>query len=473
MSNFPSRAVPVPAGRLSRATRLGTMALGVAGNVALRGAAQLGRGVRPTVQELLLTPANLHRITRELARMRGAAMKLGQLLSMDSSELLPPEMAEIMARLRGDADFMPPAQLKSVLTDAWGPDWLRRFKSFGVRPIAAASIGQVHRAVLRDGRDIAVKVQYPGISRSIDSDVTNVGTLLKMSGLLPRGFELDPYLTEARAQLHEETDYRAEATHLKRFDGLLAGDPRFALPEVVDDLTTNRVLTMTFQSGMPIEAASDLAQAERDRIMHNLLDLVLCELFTFGFMQTDPNFANYRYDAATGRIALLDFGAARVIGPTLAEQYRSLMRAGLTHDRAALSQGIRTLGLINEDTAQAHAHAIFGMVTEVFNTVTGREFYDFADTALSDDLQRRSMALAADGFVPPPLPIDILFVQRKFAGTFLLAARLKARVNVRGLLDEHLQPSTTASTRPHPHPAPRPSQPRRRSAPSSRKVPGI
>ena len=171
---------------------MGTMAAGVAGNMALNGLAQLGRGERPTARDLLMTPRNIQRVADELAKMRGAAMKVGQLLSMDTGDVLPPELADIMARLRADADFMPPRQLKQVLNAELGESWLKRFAGFDVHPIAAASIGQVHRANLKDGQELAIKVQYPGIARSIDSDVANVGRLIKLAGVMPPGFDLTP-----------------------------------------------------------------------------------------------------------------------------------------------------------------------------------------------------------------------------------------------------------------------------------------
>jgi len=210
-----------------------------------------------------------------------------------------------MARLRDDAHFMPPAQLKTVLSTEWQPNWLKGFKRFNVRPIAAASIGQVHRAQLKDGRDLAIKVQYPGVAKSIDSDVANVGALMRMSGLLPKGFELTPYLDEARKQLHEETDYIREAQQLSRFAKLLQDRPEFELPDWVEDWSTSNILAMTFVAGDAIESTVDLPQDRRDWIAETLIDLTLTELFEFGAMQTDPNFANYRYNRDTGQIVLL------------------------------------------------------------------------------------------------------------------------------------------------------------------------
>lgn len=431
------RAVAVPEGRILRATRLGGVAAGVAGNVATRGLMELGRGRRPVLRDLLLTPTNLHRITDELARMRGAAMKLGQLVSMDAGDILPPELAQIMSRLRAEADFMPPAQLRDVLNANWGKDWQRAFRRFDVRPIAAASIGQVHRALLRDGRDVAIKVQYPGVSRSIDSDVANVASLIKLSGLLPKGFELAPYIEETRKQLHAETDYVAEGGHLEQFSQLLKDAP-FDLPVLHADWTTPHVLTMSFVESVPLDGARDEDQATRNRLVIDLITLTLREMFEFGVMQTDPNFANFRFNPVSGQIVLLDFGATRLLDPDITQTYARLLRAGLDDDMEMVEAQMRSLGLIAQDTAEEYLHQIKGMADIAFDALRKADLYDFNDQTVSQTLQARGMALAESGFVPPPVPIDVLFLQRKLAGVFLIATQLSARLDLRGLIEAQL-----------------------------------
>ncbi len=429
-----ARALAVPSSRLSRFSRLGSLTAGVAGNMAFNGLAQLAQGRKPAMRDLLVTPQNISRITEKLAQMRGAAMKIGQLVSMDTGEFLPPEMAQIMARLRDDAHIMPPAQLKQVLNANWPNGWLSAFRKFDVRPIAAASIGQVHRAQLKDGTDLAIKVQYPGVAKSIDSDVANVGVLMRMSGLLPKGFELAPYLDEARKQLHQETDYALEGESLARFGILLADEPDFVVPTYQPAWSTGEILAMSFVEGVPIEAAGNQPQAERHRIADALIGLTLKELFDYGLMQTDPNFANYRYHPKTGKIALLDFGATRALDPLIVEQYRRLLAAGLADDRQALVATATQIGFIGAQTAPRHRDAIMAMMGMAFDALRKAGPFDFTDTSLPRAMQTAGLALAEDGFVPPLLPIDVLLLQRKFGGIFLLASQLGAQVDLTAYL---------------------------------------
>ncbi|MEO0999075.1 MAG: AarF/ABC1/UbiB kinase family protein [Pseudomonadota bacterium] len=445
-----TRALRVPASRAARLARMGSMAGGIAGNVALGALRGFGRGAQPSLRDLLVTPGNVRRLTDELARMRGAAMKVGQLLSMDAGEILPPELAELLARLRDDAHFMPPRQLKQVLTAAWGPDWLKSFATFDVRPIAAASIGQVHRAVLRDGSEVAVKIQYPGIARSVDSDVANVGALVRMSGLVPRGLDLAPYLDEARRQLRDETDYRREGRCLETFGERLRDDAAFEVPAFVEAWSGETVLTMSFAAGIPIEDVAGHDDDVRQQVAADLIDLMFRELFVFGEVQSDPNFANYRYNADTGRIVLLDFGATRTVDPAVVALYRQLFAAGLSGDDTALAEAVSAFGVLPEAIRPAHRERILGMAEGAFARLRASELYDFTDLSLSRWMQEETLALAADGYVPPTLPMDALFVQRKFAGLFLLANRLRARVPIRSIITRHLAGSDARAGAEHP-----------------------
>ena len=157
------------------------------------------------------------RLADGLSHLRGAAPKLGQMLSMDTGQVLPGELTAILAQMRDDARHMPPKQLQTVLHAEWGPGWYSRFARFEVRLFAAASIGRVHRAVTRDGINLAIKVQYPGVRASIDSDVDNVATLLRLPGLLPRGMDIAPLLAEAMHPPPLTQDHFRRSQRVHRF----------------------------------------------------------------------------------------------------------------------------------------------------------------------------------------------------------------------------------------------------------------
>ena len=428
----------VPTGRFSRFSAFGQIAGGVAGGVLAEGAKRLARGERPQMSDLLLTPANATRVTEQLSRLRGAAMKLGQMISMDAGDVLPAELTTILARLRDAAHFMPPAQLNQVLIAQWGPDWRNRFARFEPTPVAAASIGQVHRAFLHDGRVIAVKVQYPGVADSIDADVDNVSTLLRLSGLLPASLDIAPLLAEAKRQLHEEADYTREAEQMQRYRALLAGTDDFVVPTSLPELSGPRVLAMDFVQGEPIEALASASQDVRDKAMGALLGLLLREMFEFGFMQTDPNFANYRWQADTGRIVLLDFGAARAVPELTIAGYRQLLTAGLAEDRAALVAALVGMGFISPLALQRHARALDAMI-EVLVAHLGRPgLFDFADRSFVEQLRRHAETIVADRATWHIPPADALFLQRKVSGMALLAVKLRARLPVRTMVSEAL-----------------------------------
>lgn len=427
-------ALAVPGGRAARLLRFGSLAGGIAGGMVAGGIRQLASGKRPRLSDLILTPANALRLTDQLSRLRGAAMKLGQLLSLDAGDLLPPELSAILAQLRAEARPMPARQLDAALLAAWGPGWEEKLARFDRQPFAAASIGQVHRAVTKSGRELAIKVQYPGVARSIDSDVDNVATLLKVSNLLPRHIDLGPILAEAKVQLQQEADYAREGAMLARFGKLLAGDERFMVPRRYAPLSGATVLAMDYIPGVAVDTLTGLPQAARDTVAATLSELVLRELFEFGLMQTDPNFANYQYDRDSGRIILLDFGATRVIPPAMVKGYGDLLAAALAQDRAAIQAAIGALGLASDRAFARHPaemDRIIGLLLQLF---ASDDPIDFADRSVANAVREEAFTVAADRanwIIPPP---DALFIQRKLGGTFLLAAQLSARVDVRGLI---------------------------------------
>ncbi len=431
----------VPASRLERLARFGLLAGELAVGSALAGARRiLAGGSASDALEAALSTGNARRLARRLARMRGAAMKLGQLLSLEGPDLIPPEFAEALAVLRASADTMPASQVRRVLGREYGRGWEAKFRDFDLDPLAAASIGQVHAATTLDGRRVVLKIQYPGVARSIDSDVDNVAALLRTLRLLPGEVDLSGLLEEAKRQLHQEADYLAEAANQTRYAALVADDPGLRVPRVHPDLTTRRILTMDRVDGEAIDAWADAGAdpIRRNRAAERLERLLFRELFEFRFMQTDPNFANYLVESEEDRIALLDFGSTREFSEALAERYRRICRAVVAGDRRRVRELAVEIGYLPEGEREDRAEGVVDLILLVCEPLRHRGRYDFAGSRLLARARALGVELVLGrGFLHPPPP-DTVFLHRKLIGSFLLCARLGARIPVRELIEPFL-----------------------------------
>lgn len=437
--NHTPEEAPIPKGRLARWGRVTGLAASVAGGVVAQGAKQLLKGQRPKMSQLLLTPANAKKLADQLAQLRGAAMKLGQLLSMDAGDFLPKELTDILSRLRQDAKSMPAAQLQQVLQCEWGTDWSSRFRYFSPQPIAAASIGQVHEAVTHDGLRLAIKIQYPGVRESIDSDIDNVAYLFRMTGLIPDKQDIRNLLQEAKKQLHEEADYLREAQCLQQYAALLAGDTRYLIPQVLMEHSTTNILAMTYVEGVPIESLDDAAADTRNRLAGLMFELMFRELFEFQLIQTDPNFANYRYNTQTQQLVLLDFGATRAMPSALVACYARAVQAAQGGQWAQLPQVAKDIGYFDDTVAAHHQASVVKLMELACEPVVHEGAYPFGQLELAQRIRDEGLELAKGRDFWHAPPIDSVFLHRKLAGVFLLASRYKANVDVASLVANSLQ----------------------------------
>lgn len=426
----PFKQQALPTGRFARFGRMARLASGVAGGMVAEGVKQWSKGQRPSMRDLLLTPSNAERVADRLSEMRGAAMKLGQMLSMDTGDFLPKPLADALSQLRAEAHTLPQKQTRATLKSIYGPDWPELFAYFDIEPFAAASIGQVHKAQLHDGRDIVLKLQYPGVLASIDADVDNMATLLRWSGLVPEQVEITPLLNSVKEQLKDEADYELERNYLRSFLEALKNDLRFWVPETVDELSNKQILAMSFVPGEPIESLEHADQAIRDSVMTALIELLLIELFELRLVQTDPNFANYRYDYESGRIVLLDFGATRAFKAKFVNDYKSLARAAVAGNASRMLAAADRLGYAIGNTDGPYRDLILEVFNIALEPLSTPGVYDFGES----DMPQRMLALSnkitehKDFWQVPPA--EAIYFHRKIGGMFMLAHRLQARVPV-------------------------------------------
>ncbi|XP_017065013.1 atypical kinase COQ8B, mitochondrial [Drosophila eugracilis] len=418
----------VPSSRIGRMASFGGLfaGLGIGTlNELTKGA--LGLGGSTTMREALLSPANAERIVDTLCKVRGAALKIGQILSIQDSSVVSPQLAKAFERVRQAADYMPDWQVERVMNTQLGADWRQRLRSFEDKPFAAASIGQVHRATLSDGMDVAIKIQYPGVAQSIESDIDNLVGMLKVWDVFPQGFFIDNVVRVAKRELQWEVDYDREAEYTEKFRQMISPYPEYYVPRVVRDLTTSSVLTTELVPGVPLDKCFDLSYEHRAHIAASVLKLCLRELFEIECMQTDPNWSNFLYDAPSRRLMLIDFGSTRFYRHEFIRNYRQVIMSAAEDNRQGVLEMSREMGFLTgyetKQMEQAHVDAVM-ILGEIFR-YDGE--FDFGKQNTTERLAALVPTMVAHRLCPPPE--EIYSIHRKLSGIFLLCARLNVRMN--------------------------------------------
>jgi aarF domain-containing kinase len=431
------RESKVPATRLSRMWNYSGLAASMLGGAVSEGLSRtFGGGGEGSV---MLSGANMERLVTKLSRMRGAALKLGQMMSFQDSKMLPGPIQEVLQRVQDRADYMPSYQRDQVLVSNLGDSWRDLFSDFEEKPIAAASIGQVHRATLQSGKQVAVKIQFPGVAASINSDLDNLSMLLTATKLLPKGLYLERTIANARTELGWECDYEREADCLTRFKSLMVGEESvFRVPGVHPEASGKQVLTMDFMEGVGVTRVASFAQPQRDWIGTQIMRLCLREITEFRFMQTDPNWTNFLYNAKLNKLELLDFGASREYPDRFVDLYVRLLEAASRGDRHGVKVLSEDLGYLtgHESRAMLDAHVDSVLTLAEPFVMSAPDIYDFKDQTITERVKDLIPVMLRERLAPPPE--ETYSLHRKLSGAFLLCARLGSKVPCRELFAKSL-----------------------------------
>ena len=377
---------------------------------------------------------NARRIVADLGELKGAAMKVGQMLSLQDA-MLPPEVAEVLRTLQRQAPPIPFDVVERTL-DAELPGCRNTIKLLEPEAIAAASIGQVHRGTLAGGRPVAVKIQYPGIDGIIEADLVNLRRLLKSMFALFTDADFEPVWGEVRDRLREELDYLNEAENLRRMAALWSDSADVMIPEVIEEASSRRVLTMAYLAGYtPDEACSDeQPQALRDRWGAVLYDFLLRGLFEHRLIHADPNLSNFSF-LPDGRVIVYDFGCVKSVPPNIAQGYRALCRAALDGRRDDVPALLAAMGVTAATGAPLSAALIAPALDLVFKMLDDARPYRFG---YDDQLLRQIIDTNLSQFGEAKgvrFPHHIVFIDRTAGGLFGNLSRLRAAAPWRRMLE--------------------------------------
>lgn len=391
-------------------------------------------------------------LVAEIGKLKGSIVKIGQMMALYGEHFLPEEITQALNTLNNQTVALAWPAIKQHLEQQLG----EKIHELTIdhEPLGTASLAQVHRATRKsDGLELVLKIQYPGVADAIDSDMSLFKNMLKLTRMVPQTREFDQWFDEVREMMHREVSYDIEAATTRRFAERLKDDPRYIVPEIIDDFCTDQILCMTFERGVPINSPVmlSLPQDRRNLLGEASLEIAVREIFEWGEMQTDPNFGNYLVRLGDGeqqpdQIVLLDFGAIRQFDQHLLKVARNLIYAGYQHDPQAMVNAMTGYEFFDSipQSIKPDMAKVFLLATEAFSCPANNKDlpagvmdehyrYDWKKSLLhSRVMQQASKSMASRYFSVPPK--EFMFISRKFIGAYTFMTVIDAKTNVRDMI---------------------------------------
>jgi len=421
-----------------RFLRLAGMTARISGDVARDRWQRLWQGEQDrSAQDAALYARIGQEIAGTLGEMKGAVMKVGQIVSQ-YRDLLPPELVEALTRLQKDSPPRPYADIEPRLREAFGDDLTRHFAHIDPVALASASIAQVHRARTRDGREVVLKVQYPGVDAAVDSDLRQLQLALRIARVLPvSGDILDALFAEIRRSLHEELDYRHEAAAIEAFREFHASDPRVVIPAVLPELSSERVLTLVYEPGDPLgELDERYDEATRDAIGALLFRTLGAQLYRFRRMHCDPHPGNFAA-RPDGSLVIYDFGCVKALPEDVVSTYSALTRATIKGDASGMENGLIRLGARNTRHTLALSSDFYAPWIRLAQDSFSEDAVDFGSFPLAERAIKLSRKALPQWRAFQPVP-GIVMINRALGGHYWNLRQLGCRLALRPLLTQVL-----------------------------------
>lgn len=422
-----SRRSAPPTSIFSRATTL----IGMATKVAVK---EVGSRIaeRATESKLVARIEQAQEVVEALSKLRGAAMKAGQLLSIEGRDFLPPEVLKVLSRLQDSSASMDTKTVHRILKKELGADKFSELEDLTDDPVASASIGQVHRA--RIGKDlVAIKVQFPGVARSIDSDIAVLSRLTRaMTKVAGKEVNLDDLMKELKRVLKQEVDYKKEAKNAELYRNHLEGVDGYRVPRVYQAFSTRHVLTLEWMEGIRFQDWIDSGPSlqDRKRAGELLLDLFFREFFEWGFVQTDPNFGNFLILEKPLTLVILDFGATLEYDEAFRSEYKRVLREIYSGKGERMVQSAIDFGLLDARES-AETKELYRRMMEVSFEPFSPELQPFRFGDLDYSARVRDALLGFTRSVRYSAPPQkIIFLHRKLGGIFNILKALDVRIDL-------------------------------------------